>query len=258
MYQFIKTETKEKLLTITITRANKMNALSIELLQELEDIFIQIESQSLKAVILTSEGGRAFSAGADIKSMSQMSPDEAKTFAEYAQIVFNSIEQSKHMIIAAVDGIALGGGCELAMACDFIYSTDQSKFGQPEVSLGLIPCFGGCLRLPKYVGIAKAKELILTGETINAKEAQLINLVNKVFKDRKELFSYLKELPEKLSYVSTNAAQLSKRVLRQVNTSEDENVLKNEAQNFYQCFLSSDVKRGVEGFLEKKRVKYQP
>ena len=179
---FIKHSRSEYIETITISRPDKLNALSPELLQELTDVFRSLleQPERPRCAILTGEG-KAFVAGADIAAMANLLPAEARRFAELGHRLGSMFEEAPFPIIAAVNGFALGGGCELALACDFIFAADSAKFGQPEVKLGVIPGFGGTQRLARRVGVAKARELVFTGEVIAAAEALRLGLVNAVF-----------------------------------------------------------------------------
>lgn len=256
MYKNIKTELKNNYLYLFLTRSEQMNALDFDTFRELEDIFLKSENERLGGIVISSTNEKAFCAGADIKKMNEMEEMEAKKFSLYAQKVFNLIENSKHLVIAAVDGVAFGGGCELAMACDFIYATEDARFAQPEISLGLIPCFGGCYRLIQYIGIAKAKELILTGEIIDSKLASEFGLVNKVYKDRNEMFMAIEKLEMKQRHNSNYAIQVSKEILNQFFVSDKKSMLDAEAERFGDCFIHGDKKKGISAFLNKEKVEF--
>ena len=174
-------ETTDSIATITIDRPHKLNSLNSRTLSELMDVFsLAASDPKVKAVILTGSGDKAFVAGADIEELSGLSPLGGKRFAERGQEIFNFIENMSKPVIGAINGFALGGGCELAMACHIRIASENAKFGQPEVKLGLIPGFGGTQRLPRLVGKGRALELILTGDIIDANEAYRIGLVNKL------------------------------------------------------------------------------
>jgi len=183
-YQNIKLEAKENgVWTLTLNRPQALNALSISLLNEMGDALRQLSEMDFdhaKALVITGSGEKSFVAGADIKEMIDMNSDQAHAFAEKGQSIFQELNLLKIPVIAAVNGFALGGGCELALACDFIIAADNAQFGLPEVSLGLIPGFGGTVRLLQAVGLRKAKELTFTGEMISADEAQRLGLVSDV------------------------------------------------------------------------------
>ena len=179
-YETLLVDEQDGITTITVDRPDALNALNATVLAELDAVTTTIASArgATRGVILTGSGEKAFIAGADIKAMSQMSPDEAEAFSRLGQRVTTQLESLPVTVIACVNGFALGGGCEMAMACDFIYATGNARFGQPEVSLGLIPGFGGCVRLIRYVGPGHAKELIYSGRHVKADEAARLGLVN--------------------------------------------------------------------------------
>ena len=167
--------------TIEVSRPKALNALNIETLIEIEKVILNLnEDPSIKAIILTGHGEKAFVAGADIAAMRDMTAEQADQFCHQGHRTMDTIEESPKPVIAAVNGFALGGGCELALACDFIYESENAKFGLPETKLGLFPGFGGTQRMPRVVGAARAKELIFTGRVINATEACAWGMVNKV------------------------------------------------------------------------------
>jgi enoyl-CoA hydratase len=203
-------------------------------------------------ILLTGAGGKAFAAGADIALMAKMTPGEGESFAELAQNLTMRIEASHLPVIACVDGHALGGGCELAMACDLIYATAASKFGQPEVSLGLIPGFGGCVRLECLVGPARAKEMILTGSPISAQEALAFGLVNLVVADRSALFTSARATAITIAERSKSAVSLSKRAIVAQQKSAKERGLLAERAAFRAAFEHSEMHEGVAAFLEKR------
>ena len=166
---------------ITINRPQQLNALNLEVFSELNKVIKHIdEDKNIKVAIITGSGDKAFAAGTDIKELKDMSPLEVRKFAFFAGETINSIENSDKPVLAAINGFALGGGCELSMACDLRIASDQAKFGQPEINLGVIPGSGGTQRLPRLIGICRAKELLFTGKMIDADEACRIGLVNKV------------------------------------------------------------------------------
>ncbi|MBW1679305.1 MAG: enoyl-CoA hydratase/isomerase family protein, partial [Deltaproteobacteria bacterium] len=192
-YRNILLEIDEGVAFIKINRPKALNALNQELLLELIAAFQGLDKdENIRVVILSGEG-KAFVAGADLKEMMNMSSPEARRFSETGQALMEIMGNSGKPIIAAVDGFALGGGMELAMACDFIFASDKAKFGQPEINLGLIPGFGGTQRLSRLVGKSRAKELIFTGEMISGQEAKELGIVNKVF-PTEELFNEVRKV----------------------------------------------------------------
>ncbi len=258
-YKFLNIEIKRDIMLLGINRPNKMNALSSRVLKELESIFIDLRDlqyKSLRGVIVYGLGEKAFVAGADIKEMSLMNKDEAIEFSKLGQDVMNLIENSPFPIIAGVDGFALGGGCELAMACDFIYATEKSIFGQPEVSLGLIPSFGGCIRLLKYVGRAMAKEMIYTGKQINAEKAFEIGLVNQVFKTEKSMMDSAVETLNEIKLQSPEAVSACKKVMNNADDSLALDAFDYEAKTFGEMFLLPNGQEGIRAFLGKRKAQF--
>ena len=221
---------------ITLNRPKALNALNSELLTELNGLLDEIsQDESVKVVIVTGAGDKAFVAGADIAEMQSMSSMEGRAFGKFGQAIFNKLENIPQPVIAAVNGFALGGGCELAMACDIRIASDRAKFGQPEVSLGIVPGLGGTQRLPRLIGKGRAKELLYTADMINAEEAYRIGLVNKIV-PADELLSTAKELAEKIMARAQVAVQLCKAA---VNTGLDidlESGIAYEAEVFGLCF----------------------
>ncbi|MGZ3745669.1 MAG: enoyl-CoA hydratase-related protein [Pseudobdellovibrionaceae bacterium] len=245
---------------ITINRPTKLNALNIELLGELKELLIELkkdESFAVKGVIVTGEGDKAFIAGADIAEMSDMTPSDAYTFGQLGQQVTVLFETLHVPVIACVNGFALGGGCEIAMSCDFIYSTNNALFGQPEVKLGLIPGFGGTQRLAKLVGRNHAKEIIYTGRNVSASEAKELGLVLKTFATKEQM---MEEAHKTLKAVSTNssfAVSIAKKVMNEgidLTTTEG---LQLEKRQFSAIFSSEDMREGTRAFLEKRAPQFK-
>ena len=198
LYETITTETSDGVATLTLNRPDKLNALNELLLIEVRGALLTLaQDRTVRALIVTG-AGKAFAAGADIAAMCEMPPATAKAFADAGHAVADALESAPFPSIAAVNGFALGGGCELAMACDFIYASDKAKFGQPEVNLGVIPGFGGTQRLARRVGLGKARELCYTGDIIGAEEALRIGLVNAVFAPD-ELLARVREVARKIA-----------------------------------------------------------
>lgn len=243
---------------VTIDRPAALNALSPGVLAALARTFEALadHGSSVRGVILTGAGGRAFVAGADILAMSSYSPEEGEQAARDGHRVAAAIEALPAPVIACVDGFALGGGLELALACDFIYATDASQFGQPEVKLGLVPGFGGTVRLPRTIGLARAKELIYTGRRIGIDEAVQIGLVVRRFADRDALFAGARET---LALVSANAAPavgLAKRVLVAAAGRHTETATELEIEGFGDAFRTDDMHEGVAAFIEKREPRF--
>jgi len=231
-----------------------MNVLNSELLKELGGVLDSIRNDDSLAVIITGEG-RAFVAGADIKEMMDMNPEEARHFAGIGQSVFNKIEHLPKPVIAAVNGFALGGGTELAMSCDIILASEKAKFGQPEVALAVIPGFGGTQRLPRIVGRNIAKELIYSGNIINAAEAYRIGLANRLLPPE-ELMEAAKKLADTISKKGPAAVRLAKEA---INGGLDMTLgegLEYEASKFSECFETYDQKEGMDAFVNKRKPEF--
>lgn len=249
-------EKQEDICIVKINNPQAMNALNSTVLSELDCAFSQIESdQTIKVVILTGEG-RAFVAGADISQMSTMSAAEGKAFGEQGAAVFRKIEQLKVPVIAAVNGFALGGGCELAMACDIRIASAKAKFGQPEVGLGITPGFSGTQRLPRLVGIGVAKELIYTADIIGADEAYRIGLVNKVA-EPEALMDQAIEMAKKIASKAPIAVRYSKEAINRGCQVDIDTAIAIEANLFGLCFASEDQKEGMSSFLNKKAPEFK-
>ncbi|HHW57471.1 MAG TPA: short-chain-enoyl-CoA hydratase [Clostridia bacterium] len=255
-FKNVKMELKEGTALITIDRPKFLNALNRETLKELDQILEEVKAnEEAKAVIITGAGEKAFVAGADISEMKDMKPLEAKEFGEFGQKVFRKIELMKKPVIAAVNGYALGGGCELAMACDIRIASHNAKFGQPEVGLGIIPGFGGTQRLPRIVGISKAKELIYTGDMIDAEEALRIGLVSKVVEQNKLLEETYK-IAKKIMTKGMIAISLAKEAINASIDTVIDTGMSYEAKAFAVCFATEDQKEGMAAFLEKRAPKF--
>ena len=245
---------ENRIATITINRPKVLNALNRETLGEIKAVFEMLErDQDVKVVILTGSGEKAFVAGADISFMQPMNAVEGFEFARLAQQVFMSIEGCSKPVIAAINGYALGGGNEIAMACDLRIAADTAKIGQPEINLGIIPCFGGTQRLTRLVGKTKAKEMIFTGEMIDAAEAYRIGLVNKVV-SLAELMPEALKLAEKIAAKSAVTLKMAKSAI-DVGIETDLNTGSiHEAELVGLCFATEDKKEGMTAFLEKRKA----
>ena len=242
--------------TLTINRPEQYNALNIEVLKELDSILNWIlEETTVKVVIITGNGEKAFIAGADIQAMSKMDEKEAELFSKYGQDLTRKIEEFKLPVIAAVNGFALGGGCEFAMACHIRYASENAVFGQPEVGLGLIAGFGGTQRLPRLVGKGFAMELLLSGNNINADEAYRIGLVNKVV-PIKELIPLTEKLAFSILKNSTIAVTTTINVVNYGVDTDLRNGLAYEQKEFAKLFNSIDTKEGLLAFVEKRSPEF--
>lgn len=248
---FVLFEKKGRVGIITLSRPEALNALNTEVLSQLEQqIFSVAECKDIRAIIITGEG-KSFVAGADIGEMQNMSVEDAYAFANMGDRVFTRISRLHVPVIAAVNGYALGGGMELALACDIRIASKKAKFGQPEVGLGIIPGFGGTQRLSRTVGMSKAMELILTGDTISAEEAMGIGLVSTVV-EPEELMNTALAMAEKIANNAPVAVMEAKKAIRKFWCSDIYTGLEYEAGGFSRCFDTQDQKMGMKAFMEKK------
>lgn len=252
MYQTIKTELNDGILTITINRPDKLNALNKDVISELGQALDEVyQNNDIKSAILTGEGAKAFVAGADITEFTDLDARGGAALAQVGQEkVFSKIENAPKPIVAAVNGFALGGGCELAMACHFRTASESAKFGQPEVNLGLIPGYGGTQRLVQLIGKGKAMELLMTADMIKAEEAKTLGLVNHVF-TAEELLPKTREILQK---IQTKAPLAVGKIISLVNEAATASTsgLSNEIRAFGECFATEDKKEGTAAFLEKR------
>lgn len=258
-FKFIRLEQKKPTVWIlTIERPESLNALNSQVLNEMAEAirFIgEMDFEHARALIITGSGAKAFVAGADIKEISQLG-GQANEFAKKGQSVFHELELLKIPVIAAVNGFALGGGCELALGCDFIYASENAKFGLPEVSLGLIPGFGGTVRLLKALGERKAKELTFTGDMFTANEALQMGLVNKVTSSE----NLMQEVMTAVDKILSRAPIAVSYAKRSINESQDLNIdkaLENESHLFAELFDSKDVIEGTAAFIEKRKPSFK-
>jgi enoyl-CoA hydratase len=253
---FIKTETQGPSFVIQISRPEALNALNRGVMTELREVLQSAcQSPEVAGIVITGEGEKAFVAGADIKELAVLSGSEATKLAQKGQDLFKSIEHSPKPVIAVVNGFALGGGCELAMACHLRIATENSKFGQPEVNLGIIPGYGGTQRLPQLVGRAKALELILTADVIPAAEALRIGLVNHVVATKQEAMDMAMGMIRK---IATKGPVAIAKAIEAVNAgySFEDKGYQAEATGFGTCADTSDFKEGTNAFVEKRPAKF--
>ena len=256
-YQNLKFELKDGIVQLTINRPEKLNALNIQTMEEINLAFREIyDNAEIKAVIVTGAGEKAFVAGADISEIAALNDVNARKFAENGQEVFAAIENCHKPVIALVNGFALGGGCELAMACHIRVATANACFGQPEVNLGLIPGYGGTQRLTRLAGKAKSLELCLTGDLIKASEAERLGLVNYVCESPEEAQTKSVELLRKIMSKGSIAVGM---VIDCVNAvfKNDENGYQTEANSFATCLKTEDFQEGITAFLEKRKPKFK-
>jgi enoyl-CoA hydratase len=249
-YQNLVLDEHDGVLTVTVHRPPARNALSQLTLTELHHLLTHFAGP--RAVLLTGSEGPAFVAGADIREMAAMTPEEGGAFGALGQEVTRLLEQLPVPVVACVDGYALGGGCELAMACDFVYATRKAVFGQPEVLLGLIPGFGGCVRLFRRVGVAKAREMIYSGRRVDAAEAYRIGLVNEVFDSREEMFAAARLVLADIAANSPVAVSTCKSVINDVDGLGVDDGLRVELEAFREAFTTHDMREGTAAFLAKR------
>ena len=248
---------KEMVAVITINRPKALNALNFETLMEMRACLAELrQDAAVRVVIITGAGEKAFVAGADISYMQNLDPTAGKAFGKLGHEVMNTIENFPKPVIAAVNGFALGGGCELAMSCDIRMAAQNAKFGQPEVNLGIIPGFGGTQRLPRLVGKGLANELIFSGNIIDAEEACRIGLVNRVY-PADQLLAECRALATKIATRGPGAVRLCKEAINNGLEMDLARACTYEADLFAQCFSSLDQKEGMSAFLEKRAPNFQ-
>jgi enoyl-CoA hydratase len=255
MYNTLLVQAENGICTIIVNRPDKMNALNKEVFNDLDKAIDEVyRDPEIRSAIITGAGSKAFVAGADISEFLELEPGQAPGLAKRGQIVFDKIENSPKPIVAAVNGFALGGGCELALACHFIYASENAKFGQPEVNLGLIPGYGGTQRLTQVAGKGRAMELIMTGKMIGAKEAMQYGIVNEVT-TLEELLSKVKEV---LTVIQTKAPVAVAKVIKCINNFDHtQQGYDFEIQKFGECFETEDMKEGASAFLEKRKANFK-
>ena len=251
-YKTINVFEKDNIFYLEVNRPDELNALSQTVLEEMLDAIKNIDVTKYKGVILTGSGEKSFIAGADITGMSKMTPEETQAFAETGQDVTLAMEDLALPMIACVHGFALGGGCEMAMSCDFIYASKQAVFGQPEVKWGVLPAFGGTQRLPKYIGRNRAKELIYSGTFIDVNKAYEWGLVNNISDDKA---SCLQAAVDCLKVIGRNgplAVASAKQVMNAGNDMSNKDGLKQEGAVFGIVARSHDKAEGTKAFVEKR------
>ena len=254
--QLIKLEKENGVCVLTIDRPQALNALNREVLDDLSAALDLVAGDpDINALVITGAGDRAFVAGADIAVMQPMSVSEGRDWSLLGQRVFRKIEDLPQPVIAAVNGYALGGGCELAMACDFRIASDRAKLGQPEVTLGITTGYGGSQRLPRLIGPAWAKQMIFTGDVIDAATAERIGLVNMVV-PAAELMARTKEIASRIASRGRIAVRLAKSAINRAMDSDIATGSMYEAEVFAECFATLDQKEGMKAFLEKRKPSF--
>ena len=250
--EFIKYEEREQIALITINRPKALNALNSKVLEELDQTLDFVDTKKIRAVIITGEGEKSFVAGADIAEMSTLTKEQGEAFSKKGNDVFRKIETFEVPVIAAINGYALGGGCELAMSCDIRICSENAIFGQPEVGLGITPGFGGTQRLARLVGMGMAKQMIYTGQNIKAEEAKRVRLVNEVF-PQNELLSEAIKLANAIAKNSATAVKSSKKAINDGMQLDIDNAIALEQKIFGQCFGEDDQIELMKAFLNKSK-----
>ena len=256
MYKTIRYEKKDNIALVTIDRPEALNALNSTVIAELEQVVTELENDgTVRAMILTGEG-RSFVAGADIGEQYPLDLDGGRRWGQRGSALFRRIEKLEFPTIAAVNGFALGGGCELAMSCDIILASEKAKFGQPEVGLGITPGFSGTQRLPRRVGVAKAKELIFSGRMVKADEAERIGLVNAVYAPE-ALLDGAMEMARSFAKNAPIAVKYAKACVDRGMQTDIDSGIACENELFAMCFATADQKEGMGAFLEKRTTEFQ-
>ena len=256
MYQTLLASLENGIYTVTINRPDKLNALNKDVFIDLNTALDEIEKNpEIKSVIITGAGPKAFVAGADISEFNSLNKEQAKALAKRGQDIFARIENSSKPIVAAVNGFALGGGCELAMSCHFRVASENAKFGQPEVNLGLIPGYGGTQRLVQLIGKGKAMELLMSAHMIDAKEAKELGLVNYVT----TADTLLENTRKILDVINSKAPLAVAGCIKAANAVFDESIdgYELEIEEFGNTFDTEDMKEGVNAFLEKRKAEFK-
>ena len=256
MYQTLHYEKKNAIGVLTIDRQEALNALNSEVITELEEKIAEIENDSELSVLIMTGAGRSFVAGADIAEQKPLDLTGGRRWGQRGSALMRRIEKLEIPTIAAVNGFALGGGCELAMSCDIILASEKAKFGQPEVGLGITPGFSGTQRLPRRVGIAKAKEPIFSGKMIKADEAKSIGLVNEVY-PAEQLIDKAVEMAESFAKNAPIAVRYAKACIDRGMQMDIDDGIALENELFAMCFATDDQKEGMGAFLEKRPAEFK-
>ena len=255
-FNYLNISTKEHICTVQINNPKALNALNTKIFHELNRALTTVENDKNIRVLIITGVEKSFVAGADISEMSNLNETEGKAFSELGSEVFRRIDLLHIPVIASVNGYALGGGCELAMSCDIRIASEKAKFAQPEVSLGIIPGFSGTQRLSRLVGTGKAKELIFTGEVINAAEAYRIGLINKITSPE-----MLEEETQKMAQMIASraplAVQYAKKAINRGVDTDIESGIAIEVELFARCFTTEDQKKGMQAFLKKEKIIFE-
>lgn len=255
-YENVLLEKEDRVAILSINRPKALNALNNDTLVEIRSAVAEVKEDSgIDVLIITGAGDKAFVAGADISFMQNLTAMEGRAFGALGQDVFRMIEAMEKPVIAAVNGFALGGGCELAMCCDFRIASTAAKFGQPEVGLGITPGFGGTQRLPRLVGSGMAKQLLYTADVIDANEAMRVGLVNSVVAPE-ELMEFVKKIAKRIVAKGQVAVRLSKAAANEGMEVDIDRSMTIEADVFGLCFATQDQKEGMTAFIEKRKPQF--
>jgi len=255
-YELIELQIENGIATLTFNRPKALNALNSALLREFSHALQAIGGdEEVRVLVLTGAGDKAFVAGADIAEIQQLTPLAARQFSQFGQTIIDQLQQLPIPVIAAVNGYALGGGCEMALACDFIYASDKANFGLPEITLGIIPGFGGTQRLPRLIGTNLARELIFTGRYISAAEAKELGLVNSCL-PQDQLLAEVYGVAKKIARMGRASLRAAKNAVRQGMNCDLKTGLEIERDAWALCFTSPDAKEGTTAFLEKRKADF--
>ncbi len=254
-YNFLKIEQNDQIAVMKVSAPKSLNALNSTVLREIDDFVSKLDTEKTRVLIVTGDGEKAFVAGADISEMANLYEKEGYEFSKLGAIAFRKIETLPIPVIAAVNGFALGGGCELAMACDIRICSSNARFGQPEVGLGITPGFSGTYRLAKLVGQGMAKEMIFTGRAIKADEALKIGLVNAVY-EPEELMDKALTMAKKILKNAPLALKYAKQCINESYDLNADEAIELECRNFGKCFATADQKEGMGAFLEKRDANF--
>lgn len=249
---FVKYEEKDHYAILTIDRPEALNALNSQVLSDIDSTIDAIDLESIRCLIITGAGNKSFVAGADIGEMSTLTKRAGEHFGKMGSAVFRKIARLPIPVIAAVNGFALGGGCELSLCCDIRIASENAKFGQPEVGLGITPGFGGTQRLARIIGTGKAKEMLYTGSNIDAAEAYRLSLVNNVY-PAEELMAAAEKLAQKIASNAPIAVQNTKCAVNEGKQVDIDSALTIEAHYFGDCFETADQIEGMKAFLEHRK-----
>ena len=250
---FVKFEQKEQYAIATIDREKALNALNTQVLEDLDAMLDAIDLENVRALIITGAGEKSFVAGADISEMSTLTKAQGEAFGLKGNAVFRKIETFPIPVIAAINGFALGGGCELSMCCDIRLAAENAKFAQPEVGLGITPGFGGTQRLCRLIGVGKAKEMLYTCGQIDAQEALQVGLVNAVY-PIEELMPAAEKMAKRIARNAPIAVRATKKAANDGLQTDMDSAIAIEANLFGSCFETADQKNGMTAFLEKRRA----